>query len=251
MLHSACGHLHRTNEGIALFSKYASTMELAGKEIPVFCLVRTSLWTANRSLQLGFPHLPEPGSQTFFSVLRHWLTDCDTFHRGCDGHAHALPARLIHVGTKTTPALRLVDTRLEETPITPFIALSHPWEDVTQHVPYCTRAENEAEFRIRIPEQDLPQTFADAVRSTRELSVQYLWIDSLCIICGPDGDFKDLAKTMGDVFSGLTVCLRPAEQVISMMASSRRDHNETTLRFEIILMDRCTYAKILMISAKT
>lgn len=36
---------------------------------------------------------------------------------------------------------------------------------------------------------------------TRQLGVQYLWIDSLCIIQGDDGDFKDEAKHMESVFS--------------------------------------------------
>lgn len=36
---------------------------------------------------------------------------------------------------------------------------------------------------------------------TRALSVGYLWIDSLCIVQGPGGDFNEQAKLMQDVFS--------------------------------------------------
>jgi hypothetical protein len=43
--------------------------------------------------------------------------------------------------------------------------------------------------------------FQHAVVATRELGLEYLWIDSLCIIQGPDGDFDAEAKRMEDVFS--------------------------------------------------
>ncbi|KAH6976664.1 hypothetical protein EDB80DRAFT_692697 [Ilyonectria destructans] len=45
-------------------------------------------------------------------------------------------------------------------------------------------------------------TFQDAVRVTRLLGKQYLWIDALCIIQGPDGDWNSEARTMEDVFAG-------------------------------------------------
>lgn len=43
--------------------------------------------------------------------------------------------------------------------------------------------------------------FKDAVCATRKLGIRYLWIDSLCIIQGSDGDFNQEAKRVEDVFS--------------------------------------------------
>jgi len=37
---------------------------------------------------------------------------------------------------------------------------------------------------------------------TRHLGLQYLWIDSLCIVQGPGGDFSEEAKRMEHVYSG-------------------------------------------------
>ncbi|RSL83472.1 hypothetical protein CEP52_016707 [Fusarium oligoseptatum] len=48
---------------------------------------------------------------------------------------------------------------------------------------------------------ELPKTFQDAVRVTRELGKQYLWIDALCIIQGPGGDWESEATTMEDIFA--------------------------------------------------
>ncbi|KNB16432.1 hypothetical protein FOXG_14799 [Fusarium oxysporum f. sp. lycopersici 4287] len=46
-----------------------------------------------------------------------------------------------------------------------------------------------------------PSTFRHAIEVTRALGVPYLWIDSLCIVQGPDGDFDTEAKRMETVFS--------------------------------------------------
>ena len=48
---------------------------------------------------------------------------------------------------------------------------------------------------------ELPKTFQDAVRVTRELGIEYLWIDSLCIIQWNADDWKREAGRMEDVFA--------------------------------------------------
>lgn len=49
------------------------------------------------------------------------------------------------------------------------------------------------------PEQ-APATFYDAIRVTRMLGVQYLWIDSLCIIQNDARDWQIESSRMGDVY---------------------------------------------------
>ncbi|KAH8768430.1 hypothetical protein F5883DRAFT_604133 [Diaporthe sp. PMI_573] len=48
--------------------------------------------------------------------------------------------------------------------------------------------------------EQLPPTFQDAIRVTREIGKRYLWIDSLCIIQGDDGDWATEATKMETVF---------------------------------------------------
>lgn len=48
---------------------------------------------------------------------------------------------------------------------------------------------------------DLPKTFQDAVKVTRGLGIQYLWIDFLCIIQGKGDDWKDESEKMEQVFA--------------------------------------------------
>jgi hypothetical protein len=87
-----------------------------------------------------------------------------------------------------------------------YIALSHRWGDAISDDEkryYCTTKDN-LEYRLngfRI--SDLPNTFQDAITVTRELGVEYLWIDSLCIIQDGDGgaDWDKESKQMENVFS--------------------------------------------------
>lgn len=66
---------------------------------------------------------------------------------------------------------------------------------------FCTYRKNLAQHKNGIEVDTLPATFQDAVRVTRSLGHQYLWIDSICIVQGPDGDFNHEAKRMEDVYS--------------------------------------------------
>jgi hypothetical protein len=153
--------------------------------------------------------LPEPRSDVFFQILGHWLKDCNENH-DCRGPIHdSLPTRLIDVGTIDLPDLRLVETREEEILSKEYIALSHPWGDTKKYKPFSTLRKDPSGagheldlFKQSIPYDQLPATFKDAVYCTRRLGIRYLWIDSICIIQGKDGDFTEEATRMEQVFSG-------------------------------------------------
>lgn len=169
-------------------------------------------------IQLGFPVLLKPGSDSFFILLKLWLEDCDTTHADCRPKLRTmsrkstiqnLPTRLIDVGSLDNPRLRLVATQEGSITSHQYIALSHPWGDIEKFPPFSTWRRDGSglghdinTFRRAIQYDELPATFKDAVDCTRALGIQYLWIDSICIIQGKDGDFKDEAKNMENVFSG-------------------------------------------------
>lgn len=79
-----------------------------------------------------------------------------------------------------------------------YLALSHPWGRPPH---FCTFRNNLSAYKRSIDFDQLPATFKDAVTVTRELGIRYLWIDSICIIQGADGDFSQQAQRMEDVFS--------------------------------------------------
>lgn len=153
----------------------------------------------------GLPLLPSPGSSNQFALLSEWIRLCDTYHQcipsqGNTGHRGILPTRLIGVGTSHSPILRLIETK-ENTEIGHYLALSHCWGIFQSTEKVCTRSDNIGRFKEGIPFHTLPRTFQDAVTVTRALGVQYLWIDSLCIIQDDKTDWSIEASKMEDVFS--------------------------------------------------
>jgi hypothetical protein len=156
-------------------------------------------------MQLGFVGLPEAGEATHLAIIRYWLRDCDSNHacqpseyvNGANNEStFRLPTRLIDVGEKDDINVRLWITAPENTG--KWIALSHKWG--SHH--FATTPDNLQRHLDGIKVTDLPHTFRDAVTVTRALGLRYLWIDSLCVIQGPEGDFKHEAKRMEDVYSG-------------------------------------------------
>jgi hypothetical protein len=106
-----------------------------------------------------------------------------------------MPTRLIQVNKQ----LRLVETR--EIEASPYVALSHCWGPLQDHRRYCTLKRNVTQRKTRIEFDALPHTFRDAITVTRSLSVNYIWIDSLCIIQDDESDWQSEASKMEDVYS--------------------------------------------------
>jgi len=88
-----------------------------------------------------------------------------------------------------------------------FVALSHQWGSFTQHRKFCTYKKNFEALQRGIRVTELPKTFYDAVVVTRNLGVQYLWIDSLCIIQDDAEDWEKESTLMEQVYSSAYVTI--------------------------------------------
>ncbi|CAJ2501742.1 Uu.00g045950.m01.CDS01 [Anthostomella pinea] len=142
-----------------------------------------------------------------FAMAKEWLKHCSAKHLLChhtlsgtkvqDGPGETqLPLRVIRVVGPDPP--RLVESRQH---MGQFIALSYTWgpslddEDST-----VLTARNFDEFKRRIPLDRMPQTMLDAMEATRQLGVEYLWVDSLCIIQKDNRDWEQQSALMPDVY---------------------------------------------------
>ena len=106
---------------------------------------------------------------------KEWLKNCTTQHRRCGNRKPTyLPSRVIDVESKA-PDVAVVENG---TP-SHYLALSHCWGNEKM---MGTNEKNISEHKKRIHVDSLPRTFQHAVMFARKLSIQYLWIDSLCII---------------------------------------------------------------------
>lgn len=132
-----------------------------------------------------------------------WLNTCSKYHDAtCTlSNYNKLPTRVIDVGcngSSTQP--RLTEPRGLHGKYT---ALSYCWGKTPF---FKMTSVNKRSLMVSIPLEKLPKTIQDAVHLTKLLGIQYLWVDSLCIIQGTDQaaqeDWKRQSSQMRAVFGG-------------------------------------------------
>ncbi|KUI54263.1 hypothetical protein VP1G_01585 [Cytospora mali] len=99
--------------------------------------------------------------------------------------------------------VKLVNTKTEaqETKFY-YVTLSHKWGDVPGKKPLRLMKDNLEEFKSGLKLRDLPKTFRNVIEFAARLSnVQYIWIDSLCIIQDSAEDWLIESSQMHQVYS--------------------------------------------------
>ena len=140
-----------------------------------------------------------PLSSEVLSDIKAWFTTCATNHPECGpaSTSSRLPTRVLDVGFGT----QANTTRLKETEINEqgaYVALSHCWGTSTI---LKTTNETILAHMDNIEWHALSKTFQDAVIISRALGIQYLWIDSLCIVQGDAKDWEIESANMEAVYS--------------------------------------------------
>ncbi|KAI8630913.1 heterokaryon incompatibility protein-domain-containing protein [Xylariaceae sp. FL1651] len=121
-------------------------------------------------------------SSQSFEHLRFWLRKCDETHSCYRKDNTELPTRLLKL---TEGQVRVVDT--EEGAKTRYLTLSHRWG--ANETFKLTKA-NVLSMKQNMPWISIPKVYQDAIRIARELQINYIWIDSLCIIQDDLGDWE-------------------------------------------------------------
>jgi len=108
-----------------------------------------------------------------------------------------LPSRVIYVGTQDRPQLRLFISNGHRAH---YVALSYCWGTTADKPPLTTVKANVTAFTKAIHASHLPLTIREAIDMTRNLSIEYIWVDSLCIIQDDESDWRRESKNMGQIF---------------------------------------------------
>ncbi|RSL71772.1 hypothetical protein CEP53_001314 [Fusarium sp. AF-6] len=170
-----------------------------------------------------------PLSETAIRRVHSWLHDCSTTHSRCQERKKklddlvggvVLPRRLLHLGVSSSKTWSIVETN-QDPKYSEYIALSHRWTPSTpvllpHNVVDFKQDDNTKTLekspgsprdtchvgtpQCVYPDDALPKDYQTVIQLCRKLSVRYLWVDSLCIIQGPDGDFSQEAPKMMDVY---------------------------------------------------
>lgn len=152
--------------------------------------LKTQPWLVARE---AFPSRPIPenmGHQNVMRLARRWIQNCEDFH-DCEilngsGGSGWFPKRLIDLSDPEVPP-RLLDREFVP-PKVRYATLSHCWGPNPKFI--TLRTENLDEFRRSIP-VNLPRSFCDAIATCRAVGINYLWIDSICILQAGEGSEAD------------------------------------------------------------
>jgi hypothetical protein len=149
------------------------------------------------------PDAPDPNqmvmnTESGLGQLDEWIKECKENHPRCDRAREQrmtekpfIPTRLIElIGPGPEDGrLRLIETSewSDEQSTKPYLTLSHCWGDPKV---FSTYPSNVEEFLVSIELAKLPKTFENVMRLAWRLGISYVWIDSICVIQGPKGDFN-------------------------------------------------------------
>jgi hypothetical protein len=130
---------------------------------------------------------------------------CLTRHLRCAvSNSAELPTRIIDVGETGTSQLRLVNGGENAEP---YAALSHCWGEWGELNALKLTAENLSALQNGFSIEDLPLAWQQAVHVVRKFSLQYLWIDSLCIKQRDRDDWERESRKMGQYYSKANITI--------------------------------------------
>ncbi|KAF1989419.1 HET-domain-containing protein [Aulographum hederae CBS 113979] len=138
-----------------------------------------------------------------------------------------LPSRVIKISNREA---WLYEPRNE---IGEYATLSHCWQDSQ---PVATVKENLQEHKGRLICSHLPVAFREAIQIVRSLGLQYLWIDSLCIVQDDAAEWAVESARMANIYEnsyltilqqddGLSPCSVRFDAYRSKSSSNHRPSN--------------------------
>ena len=163
-----------------------------------------------------FPKIPgDTSSEASLEWVKKMMSGCQKAHPQCGGGSSSssssvsessfLPTRLICVTPLNDDGDVVLRDKVDVPAESRYTALSHCWGT---KLPDClTTKQTLSDRKARVPWATLPKTFQDAVDFTRRLGIEYLWIDSLCIIQGDRDDWSREAGRMFHVYRNAYVTL--------------------------------------------
>lgn len=141
-----------------------------------------------------------------------WMAECEASHDECRPlDQGVLPKRVVQILPGSKPGnckVRLYETSASQRG--QYICLSHCWG---KHQIIVTNKNNFSRHRTEIPWDALSTTFQDAITFSCRLGIEFIWIDSLCIIQDSNPDWEAEAVKMASYYSNadLTIAASAAK----------------------------------------
>lgn len=141
-------------------------------------------------------------------ITHYWLNNCNSNHVGCSTTEETqLPTRVLRVsGSSKASSVKLMETNGMKGR---YCALSHCWGAVDKQ-PLSTTRENLQQHLKGISLEELPKSFQDTVMLAKGIGIEFVWIDSLCIVQNDNLDWHSAATDMGIIYSNAALVIAAA-----------------------------------------
>jgi hypothetical protein len=129
------------------------------------------------------------------------MKNCDQNHPSCSSTVaySQLPKRILDLSGGN------ISLREDFTDSFFYACLSHCWG--SSDLVTKTTVANLEEYKYIIPETHLTKTFRDAVDICRRLNMNFLWIDSLCIIQDNENDWREQSARMASIYQNASLTI--------------------------------------------
>jgi hypothetical protein len=154
------------------------------------------------------------------------LSHCVEFHDKCgkDFVEGWLPTRLLDISDLNAIKLVVTDSTISAESTRPrYATLSYKWGNASF---LKLSSANMSDLLREIQVDEMPLTFRDAINASRRLNIDYLWIDSLCILQDSVQDWRKESATMDRVYGNSMVnfaasmCQTPMESFLEPVDSA-------------------------------
>lgn len=138
-----------------------------------------------------------------FNDIHRWLRLCEKAHSRCVERRHKricqLPTRIVYVGAFQAESLVYVQDTKGIAHNARYITLSH---SLGGSVPCWLLESSHSSYAAGVHTSTLPKAFRDAIALTKALGLNYIWIDSLCIVQDSRDDWERECVLMSDIYNG-------------------------------------------------
>lgn len=133
------------------------------------------------------------------TLAKQWLRNCSFTHDSCQVKTtHRLPSRLLAVNS--IPMKLVLTANMQFRPA--YATLSHCWGKL-EFLKLTSNSLNT--FQVELPAEVMTKKFLDAIFITKKLGLEYLWIDSLCIMQDSSQDWHIESALMSSVYGGAVI----------------------------------------------
>ncbi|KAK3402149.1 heterokaryon incompatibility protein-domain-containing protein [Sordaria brevicollis] len=137
-----------------------------------------------------------------------------------------VPTRLLHLTEKTVQLIETKETR----PLTPYVTVTHRWGFADEEKMKLNKKKNYPSLKKGVPFSSMPRLFQNVISIALHLGINYIWIDSFCILQDKDDqtDWRREATQMQQVYAN-SFCNTSADDATSCsdtLFSEPRDPEE-------------------------